>query len=405
MPEHAVHTHTHDDAHFLLLLGGTYLSSARGMPAVCVGPTLILNPPGTTHRDCFQGDGDGGRFFTVSLTAGDWQAANEAQTLPAHALRLPASTLLPALRLWREMPCWDRRLRRSSPKRKQTAAGRGGVRRATRRTMPARPGWRAPANASRRLDAHRRSLAELARMPTCIRCTSRGRSASRYGCSPGDYLRRCRIDRALVMLPMRACRRDRGTLRLTPTRRISATRSGAPARAARPSPTAPGAAAAPGSDVQDHAGVRARVAPPPRKSVHAHRVIVFLARLPRLRARADEPVAEPAPSSATELTRAITAGEFKAITSVLVARDGKRRSTNTTSTKAAPRRGATRARRPRPSPACWSASRSPTASCRARRRRSCPTCKLAHPIANADPRKARDHRRRPDDDVLAARMP
>lgn len=107
LPEHAVHTHTHDDAHFLLLLGGTYLSTARGMPAACVGPTLVLNPPGTTHRDCFQGDGEGGRFFTVSLTAADWQAANEAQALPAHALRLPASTLLPALRLWREMPNWD----------------------------------------------------------------------------------------------------------------------------------------------------------------------------------------------------------------------------------------------------------------------------------------------------------
>ena len=34
VPEHEVETHTHDDAHFLLLLDGNYLSSARGMPAV-----------------------------------------------------------------------------------------------------------------------------------------------------------------------------------------------------------------------------------------------------------------------------------------------------------------------------------------------------------------------------------
>lgn len=38
VPEHEVQTHTHDDAHFLLLLDGVYLSSAHGMPAVCAHP-------------------------------------------------------------------------------------------------------------------------------------------------------------------------------------------------------------------------------------------------------------------------------------------------------------------------------------------------------------------------------
>jgi len=51
--------------------------------------------------------------------------------------------------------------------------------------------------------------------------------------------------------------------------------------------------------------------------------LFFALAFPAFAARADEPVAAPAPPSAAELTRAVTAGEFKAITSILVARDGK----------------------------------------------------------------------------------
>jgi len=50
VPEHEVDTHTHDDAHFLLLLEGNYLSSAQGMPAVCNTRALVLNPPGRSAR-------------------------------------------------------------------------------------------------------------------------------------------------------------------------------------------------------------------------------------------------------------------------------------------------------------------------------------------------------------------
>ena len=50
VPEHDVETHTHDDAHFLLLLDGLYLSSARGMPDICDETAIIMNPPGTRRR-------------------------------------------------------------------------------------------------------------------------------------------------------------------------------------------------------------------------------------------------------------------------------------------------------------------------------------------------------------------
>ncbi|MBK8283775.1 MAG: helix-turn-helix transcriptional regulator [Ahniella sp.] len=55
VPEHDVHTHTHADAHLVLLLEGRYITSARGAASVCTDPTLIYNPPGTCHRDRFQG--------------------------------------------------------------------------------------------------------------------------------------------------------------------------------------------------------------------------------------------------------------------------------------------------------------------------------------------------------------
>lgn len=57
VPEREVVRHTQEEAHFGLVTDGAYLSTARGAPAVCDPPTLIYNPPGTTHRDRFLTDG------------------------------------------------------------------------------------------------------------------------------------------------------------------------------------------------------------------------------------------------------------------------------------------------------------------------------------------------------------
>lgn len=64
LPEDAVDLHTHAEAHFILVLSGGYISSAKGAPAVSSAPLLIYNPPGTTHRDRFlKGQGT---FLAVS---------------------------------------------------------------------------------------------------------------------------------------------------------------------------------------------------------------------------------------------------------------------------------------------------------------------------------------------------
>jgi len=81
LPEEVI-THTHLDAHFILVTGGEYVSSAEGRPGS--GPVLIYNPPGTTHRDHFaRGRGS---FFAISLTP-DYAAMALGGTAVANAPR------------------------------------------------------------------------------------------------------------------------------------------------------------------------------------------------------------------------------------------------------------------------------------------------------------------------------
>jgi AraC family transcriptional regulator len=57
--------HTHEDAHFIFVISGRYLTSASDVTAPSKSSRLIFNPAGTTHRDRF--DASGGRFMAVSL--------------------------------------------------------------------------------------------------------------------------------------------------------------------------------------------------------------------------------------------------------------------------------------------------------------------------------------------------
>ncbi|MEO5824547.1 MAG: helix-turn-helix transcriptional regulator [Gemmatimonadales bacterium] len=68
-PHRSVVRHTHEHAHFVLILDGLYVTAASGAPAFATGPTLIYNPPQVTHRDRFEHDGARfrGRFMTVTI--------------------------------------------------------------------------------------------------------------------------------------------------------------------------------------------------------------------------------------------------------------------------------------------------------------------------------------------------
>lgn len=72
-PEDEVRRHSHDEAHFVLVLAGGYMSSAVDAPLVSDTPVLIYNPPGTTHQDRFHGGR--GRFLAVSGGVGSEAAA------------------------------------------------------------------------------------------------------------------------------------------------------------------------------------------------------------------------------------------------------------------------------------------------------------------------------------------
>lgn len=100
--EDDVQIHTHQDAHFVLVLSGTYLSSARGAPERACPPALIFNPPGTTHRDRFAAGV--GTFVTVSVPGMTFLDLCTTRRFAADAVCLRArSALRAAFRLAREL--------------------------------------------------------------------------------------------------------------------------------------------------------------------------------------------------------------------------------------------------------------------------------------------------------------
>lgn len=197
VPEDEVRTHTHDDAHFLLLLEGNYLSEARGMPAVCSKRTLILNPPGTTHRDRFRGLE--GRFFTLSMPASAWQAATATRDLPETALRMPAAALVRASLLRHELQAWDGASPLAVEAGFEELLDAAALARAESAVQA--PAWLQRACERLRQDwTTTPRLAELAREADLHPVYFARAFRRRYRCSPGEYLRRFRLERAVDLL-------------------------------------------------------------------------------------------------------------------------------------------------------------------------------------------------------------
>lgn len=192
VPEHEIEVHTHADAHFVLVLSGKYVSSAMGMPSVCMGPVLVYNPPGTTHRDCFRGLD--GRFFTVSIPAD----LLVHRALPERAVRAGAIAEHRIRRLREELARWDD----ASPLAVDAdiEAVLDGLQRRIVDTGDG-PAWLARAHERLRDDcAHPPRMAELARLAGVHPVAFARAFRRRYGCSPGEYLRECRLDRAVDLL-------------------------------------------------------------------------------------------------------------------------------------------------------------------------------------------------------------
>jgi AraC family transcriptional regulator len=194
--ERDVALHTHDDAHFVLVLSGVYISTARGAADFVGAPALIFNPPGTTHRDRFlKGVGT---FVGVSLRSATFRGLREVLPLPTHAVQLRSRDgLSSAFRIAREVRqsrdvlvmesmTWELlataaapRCRAGEPPRWALSAYDAIMDRATEARLDV-------GDVAAGVGVHPVHLARVFR--------------AAWGCSPGELLRWRRIDRAADML-------------------------------------------------------------------------------------------------------------------------------------------------------------------------------------------------------------
>jgi len=194
----AVQEHAHAEAHYVLFMRGRYVSTAHGAPSLATLPMLIYNPPGVVHRDCFQGDGTGGRFFTLSPDL----ASIAGLALPSYALVLHGAAFSAAARMARLVQRGDRESLRMESLCTELLATTAT---ALESCLDLAPRWLKRALELLRDDCGRDlSLAEVARTAEVhpVHLTRVFRRHLR--CTPGEYLRRCRLDRASALLTRRS---------------------------------------------------------------------------------------------------------------------------------------------------------------------------------------------------------
>ena len=194
IPEHDIHRHQHADMHLVLLLAGHYVSEAVGMPAICAEPALILNPPGTEHRDRFRSRD--GLFLTLTMSAAAF--ARLCQGLPEREepCRLPPQALSVAVRLLPEVWHWED----TSPIAVEGLFSE---------LLAIMAGPMRPAGETDALHRVRERLDEAGPLPSIRELAAiaghhpvylaRG-FRKRYGMAPSEYIRKRRLHRALSLL-------------------------------------------------------------------------------------------------------------------------------------------------------------------------------------------------------------
>jgi AraC family transcriptional regulator len=198
--EETIARHSHAHAHFCFLLKGRYITSARAVGEICGPATMLFHPAGTTHRDRFHPDSRGGCFLTVSVAAETMDLIGGHGRLIDHSVGFAVGEL-PALgtRLYRELRSQDEvsPLVLEGLALELLAHTVREVDRVGRRNQV----WLGRAYELIR-DCFRsrltvRQLAETLDVDPLhlSRCFRR-----RFGCSPGDFLRQCRIRHAAELL-------------------------------------------------------------------------------------------------------------------------------------------------------------------------------------------------------------
>lgn len=201
--EQTIARHSHAHAHFCFLLKGRYLTGARGVEGTCGPGTMLFHPAGVTHGDRFHPDSRGGSFLAVSIAPETLALAGGnggKGSLIGHEAGFTMGEL-PALgiRLYRELRSQDE----MSPLVLEGLALEllALTAREARRAGESPPAWLASAY-EMILDCFRsrltvRQIAETLDVdPLHLSRSFR----KKFGCSPGELLRQCRVRHAAELL-------------------------------------------------------------------------------------------------------------------------------------------------------------------------------------------------------------
>jgi AraC family transcriptional regulator len=197
----------HEEAHFVFVLRGWYETSARpahGSP----WPRLVYTPPGTAHRDCFaEEDLSRSEFATLSVSSPALAAVEAETSLPAEAVCLPDSAVGLARRILAESEgSLGSRSRDDLSACITEALCLELLQRTGAEPDPAEsraPAWLRRARELLRdtcLDEGPRSVREIADELGVHPVYFARRFRQSFGMTPGEYLRRCRLDRARWLL-------------------------------------------------------------------------------------------------------------------------------------------------------------------------------------------------------------
>ena len=194
IPEHELHRHQHADMHLVMLLAGRYVSDAVGMPPLCAEPALILNPPGTEHRDRFRSRD--GLFLTLTMPLPAYARLCEGYAVGDQPRRLPRPSLARALRLLVEVRQWEH----TSPLAVESILAELLAEASRRQTRIHHDSLQRVLDRLEAEHAPPPSLAELASISGLHPVYLARAFRKRHGLSPSDYLRKRRLHKAVSLI-------------------------------------------------------------------------------------------------------------------------------------------------------------------------------------------------------------
>jgi len=193
--------HTHESASLVFVLDGAYLTSADGLAKFSSAPIVIYNPEGTTHRDSFVVPE--GRFMALSLSAEVTRIVHQGTGLPTVSTAFHnGDPLRAAQRLVRgcftcqapdglllEDRCWE------------LLAAISGTQLWNARPEKFAPRWlRQAREFLNECGGAGPSITDIARQLDLHPIYFARSFRKHFHCSPAEYRKRCRLQRAMELL-------------------------------------------------------------------------------------------------------------------------------------------------------------------------------------------------------------